>query len=265
MNNFFNLFHYQFMQHALIAGVIIALLSGIVGYFIMVRQMGFAAHALGHISFTGACAAVLVGVSPLIGQFIMTLIAGLFMGRLANRLVKNDIVISLILGLSLGCGALCLHLYHSYAGEANVILFGNLLGVSVTDLKIIAMMAVLTLVALGVIARPLWCMTINPSLAEAKGISVANNNIIFFAITASVIALASQIAGVLLVFILVMGPPAIALQWTKSLWQGILFSSLISVALIMLGLSLSYWNDWPVSFWISVLIFLAYIIGFIKN
>lgn len=260
-----NLFEYEFMWHALVAGSLTALLSGLIGYFIVARQVAFASHALGHIGFTGACAAVLLGFSPLIGQLCVTWVAALCMAALGTRIAKNDMVISLTLGLALGFGVLLLYFYRSSASAANSILWGNLLAISNGDLVTIAAMTFVTLVIFAFIARPLWFMTVDPDLAEAKGISLLYYNLLFFSVIAIVISLTSQIAGVLLVFVLVIGPAAIALEWSQGFWKGLVFSLFFSEMVVTISLLLSYYTDWPLNFWLSALIFVGYLFSRLKN
>ena len=130
INIFTDMFVYEFMRHAFIGGTVAAVLSGVVGYFVIIRNLSFAAHALGHIGFAGASGALLVSLSPITGQFILTLIAAIGIGALGERISKNDMVIGIILSFCLGLGTLFLHFYGGYAGQAMIILFGNLLGVS---------------------------------------------------------------------------------------------------------------------------------------
>src|SRR5947209_16042746 len=135
------LLEYEFMQNAFAAATIVAIVSGLVGYFLVLRGQAFAGHALSHVGFTGATGAVLVGVAPLWGLVLMTLAAGIGMGSLGERLAQRDVAIGLVLALSLGLGLLFLHFYTAFATQATALLFGNVLAV---DLR-----TVWTLLALG--------------------------------------------------------------------------------------------------------------------
>src|SRR5579862_2156159 len=169
---FIQLFNYEFMQHALIAGTLAAIIAGMVGYFAIIRHLAFAAHALGHIGFAGASGALLIGVTPLTGQFVLTLVAALGMGALGEKISKSDMAIGIVLSFCLGLGTLFLYLYHGFAGQASIILFGNLLGVSFQDLKIMFWLMMVSLIAIGCITRPLLFASLEPELAEAKGLSL---------------------------------------------------------------------------------------------
>src|SRR5690348_629540 len=114
-NALLTMFQYDFMQHAFLAGTLAAILAGVVGYFIIIRNLAFAAHALGHIGFAGASGALLLGVTPITGQLFLTILAALGIGALGDRIHKSDMVIGIILSFCLGLGSLFLHFYGGYA------------------------------------------------------------------------------------------------------------------------------------------------------
>lgn len=250
---------YAFMQHAFISGTLIAVLAGIVGYFVVLRHLTFASHALAHIGFAGATGAVLIGYTPIIGQLAITILAALSMGIAGDRLSRSDVAVGVILAFSLGLGALFLHLHNGYAGQANIILFGNLLGVSEQAIKLMAVLVVICLIVLAIVSRPLLFTSLEPELAEAKGVPLTKLSIAIFIIMAIAVSLASQVVGIMLVFTLLIGPAAIAMQWTKSFWRGLLVSLLISLTVVWLSLVLAYMTDWPVSFWVSLLVLVGYL------
>lgn len=259
------LFEYEFMRHAFMAGTVAAILAGAVGYFVIIRNLSFAAHALGHIGFAGASGALLFGLSPITGQLILTLIAALGIGTLGDRISKNDMVIGIILSFCLGLGTLFLHFYGGYAGQAMIILFGNLLGVSNHDLHLMTWLTILSLLAMSIIAKRLLFASFEPELAEARGMSLFWISIMFVIIMAIAVTLASQVVGVILVFTLVIGPAAISVQWTRHFWTGMILSILLSIAIVWIGIILSYVTDWPISFWISALVFVMYLLSSLKN
>jgi len=253
------------MQNALLAGSLAAILSSLVGFFVVLRQVGFAAHALGHIAFAGAAGAVLLGWIPIVGQLMMTLAAGITMGSLGRRLEEKETIIGVTLAFALGVGLLFLHFYKMYSGQANSILWGDLLGVSSDALQWMSALTLLGIVCLGVLARPLWFASLAPGLAEAKGISLRVISILFFCMMALAITLASQVVGILLVFTLVIGPPAIALQWTRHFWTGMMASCVIGLLIVWVSILLSYYTDWPIAFWISALVFCLYMGNFLTQ
>lgn len=254
-----SMFEYEFMRHALIAGTFAAIISGIVGYFVIMRNLSFASHALGHIGFAGASGALLVSLPPIVGQLILTIIAAIGIGALGSRISKNDMVIGIILSFCLGLGTLFLHFYGGYAGQAMIILFGNLLGVSNQDLTLMMWSTLLSLLAMGIISKKLLFASLEPELAEAKGMSLFWISIFFVVVMAIAVTIASQVVGVILVFTLVIGPAAVAMQWTEHFWMGISLSTILSISIVWIGLFLSYITDWPISFWISTIVFVMYL------
>lgn len=258
-------FQYDFMRNAFWAGSLAAILASLVGFFVVVRQVAFAAHALGHISFAGACGAILLGWLPIIGQLIITLSAGVIMGSMSRRLNEKDTIIGVTLAFALGVGVLLLHFFRSYSGQANSILFGDLLGVSTSALQWMAWLMLFGIIALALLSRQLWFASLTPILAEAKSVSLTRISILFFCIMALAITLASQVVGVLLVFTLIVGPPAIALQWTKNFWTGMGLCCITGVLVVWVAIYCAYYTDWPVSFWISALVFVVYVLGALQG
>ncbi|SAL20525.1 ABC transporter permease [Caballeronia choica] len=252
------MFEYDFMVNAFAASGIVAVLAGIVGYFLVLRGQTFAGHALSHVGFTGATGAVLVGVSPLWGMVGFTLAAGIGMGALGERLSGRDVAIGVILSLSLGLGLLFLHFFTAYATQATALLFGNVLGVSHETLVVLAGLAAVSLLALAAIMRPLLFASLQPELAEAKGVSLRFVSVLFLAITALAVAACTQIVGVLLVFALMVGPAAAAQNVTTRLWTGLVLAAVFALGQAWAGLVLAYYTDWPTSFWITMLAALVY-------
>jgi zinc/manganese transport system permease protein len=247
------MFEYEFMRNAFAASGIVAVLAGIVGYFLVLRGQTFAGHALSHVGFTGATGAVLVGVSPLWGMIGFTLVAGVGMGALGEKLTGRDVAIGVILSLSLGFGLLFLHFFTAYASQATALLFGNVLGVSHETLVVLVGLAVVSLGALAVIMRPLLFASLQPELAEAKGVSLRLVSVLFLAITALAVAASTQIVGVLLVFALMVGPAAAAQNVATRLSTGVLLAAVFALGQAWVGLTLAYYTDWPTSFWITML------------
>jgi zinc/manganese transport system permease protein len=252
------MFEYDFMVNAFAASGIVAVLSGIVGYFLVMRGQTFAGHALSHVGFTGATGAVLLGLPPIWGMVGFTLAAGVGMGALGEKLSGRDVAIGVILSLSLGFGLLFLHFFTAYATQATALLFGNVLGVSHETLAVLAGLAAVSLVALAFIMRPLMFASLQPELAEAKGVSLRLVSVLFLAITALAVAACTQIVGVLLVFALMVGPAAAAQNVTTRLSSGLVLAALFALGQAWLGLVLAYYTDWPTSFWITMLAAVVY-------
>ena len=247
------MFEYDFMRTAFAASGIVAVLAGITGFFLVLRGQTFAGHALSHVGFTGATGAVLLGLPPLAGLVGFTVLAGFGMGMLGEKLSERDVAIGMMLSLALGLGLLFLHFFTSYASQATALLFGNVLGVDSNALTWLAILAALSLAALAFISRPLIFASLQSELAEARGAPIQLISTAFLMIVAVAVAESAQIVGVLLVFTLMVGPAASALAFTRRLWG----AAALAVALALFeawgGLTLAFYSDWPVSFWITAL------------
>jgi zinc/manganese transport system permease protein len=250
---------YGFVQQALLAGTLAAVLGAVVGYFVIVRNVGFAAHALSHIGFTGAAAAGVFGFSPLAGMLLFTTGAGVAMGVSGDRLQRSDMAIGMVLSGSLGLGTLFLYFQQGFATQGRSILFGNILGVAPGQVVIMAILALITLGALSLFARRLLFASVQPRLAEARGLSLTALSVAFMIVLAVSVTLASQIVGILLVFTLVIAPAGIALRLSHTFWRGLLTSILIGVVAVWSGILLACVTDWPVTFWITTLLFVFYL------
>ena len=244
---------YDFMRNAFVAGAIVAVLAGAVGYVLVLRGQTFAGHALSHVGFTGATGAVLLGVSPFAGLVGFTVAAGIGMGFLGERLAARDVAIGMILSMALGLGLLFLHFYTSYATQATALLFGNVLAVGPGALWSLAVLALLGLAALASIARPLLFATLQPELAEARGVPMRFVAVVFLAIVGLAVAECVEIVGVLLVFTLMVGPAASAQALSSRVLSGVALAVGLALAEAWGGIALAWFSDWPVSFWITAL------------
>src|ERR1700736_1853054 len=150
-----DLFRYEFMVPAFEAGTIVAIVPGTIGYFVVLRGSSFAAHALSHIGFAGATGAVVLAVNPIFGLLAFTMGSGIAIGALGNRLRGRDVTIGIVLAWTLGLGVLFISLYRGYATEAYALLFGEILGISSTDVVVTLIAGVITVVAIIAVYRPL--------------------------------------------------------------------------------------------------------------
>jgi zinc/manganese transport system permease protein len=255
------MFEYDFMINAFSASGIVAVVSGIVGYFLVMRGQTFAGHALSHIGFAGATGAGLIGLSPLWGLVGFTLLAGLGMGLLGERLSGRDVAIGVVLSLALGFGLLFLHYYTSFATQATAVLFGNVLAVDQPTIVILACLSAIILVALSVLMRPLVFASLQPELAEAKGVLLQRISMAFLAVVGLTVAACAQIVGVLMVFTLMVGPPAAAQRVVTGLWNGLALAAILALAYVWLGLTVAFYTDWPVSFCIALLSGCGYLLS----
>ena len=249
---------YDFMRNAFAAAGVAAVVSGLVGYFLVLRGQTFAGHALSHIGFAGATGAVLIGLAPVWGLVGFTVAAGIGMGMLGERISGRDVAIGVVLALALGFGLLFLHYYTAFATQATALLFGNVLAVDRSMIVTLAGLGMVTFGGLAAIMRPLIFASLQPELAEAKGVPLRFVATAFLTIVALAVAESAQIVGILLVFALMVGPPATAQALATGLWSGILLSAVIALAEAWAGIAVAYYTDWPVSFCIAILSALGY-------
>lgn len=255
------MFAYGFMVNAFAAAGIVAVVAGAVGYFLVLRAQTFAGHALGHIGFTGATGAILLGLPPLWGLLAVTIAAGIGMGFMGERLAGRDVAIGVVLAFALGCGLLFLHFFTSGAAQATALLFGNVLGVDRATVWALLGLAVVCLAGLALIARPLLFASLQPELAEARGVRLRLISVLFMALVALATAESVQIVGILLVFALMVGPGATAQRLTTRLGRGIALAVVLAVAEAWLGLVAAFYTDWPSSFWITALSAAVYMLA----
>jgi len=250
---------YQFMQHAFEAGTLVATVAGIVGYFVVLRRSAFAAHALSHIGFAGAAGAVLFGLSPVLGLLLFTSVGGIGMTVLGPRASHRDVQIGTVLAFMLGLGVLFISLYSGYATEAYSILFGEILGISEMDVLVTAIASIVILCAVAVVFRPLLFASLDEDVAEAKGLPMHMLGIVFMLLVALATSIAVQVVGVLLIFSLMVTPAAIAQRLAKRPWRGVLMSVIVSLAATWLGLFVAFYEPYPVSFFITSIVFAFYL------
>jgi zinc/manganese transport system permease protein len=251
--------HYEFVRHALLAGSLAAVLGAVVGYFVILRRIGFAVHALAHIGFTGATGAAILGLSSLEGMLAVAMIAGITIGVIGERLQRSDVAIGMVLSFALGIGMLFLSLYQGPSQQATAILFGNIFGTTGAQIVQMLLLFVVTVTLLLIGSRRLLFASIHPDLAEARGISLRYLSMGLMLLIAVAVTLASQVVGILLVFALVIGPASIATRWTRSFWSGFFGSIAIALVTLWSGIFLACFTNWPPSFWITAILFLGYI------
>jgi zinc/manganese transport system permease protein len=199
-----------FAQHALLAGTLVAVISGLIGPFIVSRRMAFAVHGTAELSFTGAAAGLVVAANPVAGALLGSLVVATMIGALGVRDRERDSAIGVILAFGLGVGIYLLSLYHGFATEATNILFGQIFGVSTGQLILLLVVAAGLLLAMAVLYRPLLFASVDPEVAEARGVRPRLVGLLFLYVLALTVTEAAQIVGTLLVLSLAITPAAAA-------------------------------------------------------
>jgi zinc/manganese transport system permease protein len=216
-------------------------------------------HAISELGFTGAAGALVIGLDPVIGMVSGSLLVGAVLGVLSLRGSERDSAIGAVLAFGLGLGVLFLSLYQGYATEATNLLFGSIVGVSDNQLRSLVAVAAIVAVALAAIYRPLLFSSVDPEVAEARGVPVRALSVAMFLLLALATAAAIQVVGVLLVLTLVITPAAAAQRLTARPGAAILLSIAIALVSTEGGILLSLEKDWPTSFFITTISFTIYV------
>lgn len=251
----------SFVQHAFYAVTAVALAAGAVGYFVVLRRQAFAAHAIGHVGFAGAAGAVWLGLSPIIGLLVFCLSAGLLIGVGGATLDESDAVVGVTLTAALGLGVLFISLYSGYANATYSILFGQILGVTWGDVGLVTLLSIAVLVVLSFVYRPLLFVSVDAQSAQARGLSPRAMSMLFMTLLAVTTVVAIQIVGVLLVFSLLVAPAAAAEASTSRPLAALGLSMGLALFSAWVGLLLGVWVGGPVSFWITALAALSYLMA----
>jgi zinc/manganese transport system permease protein len=256
---------HPFMRNAFLAGTAIAIASGLVGYFVVLRSQVFGADALSHVAFTGALAALAIGADVRVGLFGATVIVAIAIGLLGNRGRANDVVIGTVFTGILGFGVLFLSIYARSGsagnGAANVnVLFGSIFGLGTAQAVAAALVGAGICIAVACIARPLLFASIDEAVAAARGLPVRALGVVFLVLVGVCAAEATQAVGALLLVGLIAGPAGAARRLTTRPWVGLGAAAAIALAAMWLGLTASYlWGSLPPSFSIMAVVVVAYL------
>jgi zinc/manganese transport system permease protein len=236
------------MRDALLGGTIVALAAGLLGFFIVVRNTAFAAHAVAHIGLPGATGAVLVGLPIGLGLGAFCVGGALVIGTLGKRVDDREVATGTVLAMAIGLGLLFSSLATKNASTMTNVLFGNLLAISHGQLITFAGLLIFLGLSVGFICRPLLFASVNPLVAQAKGVPVQALSIIFMALLGLSVTMAVQVVGTLLLFALLVTPAATAIRLTARPSIAMFISTAISVVSVWVGLGLSAMFNMPPSF-----------------
>jgi zinc/manganese transport system permease protein len=259
---------HAFMQYAFLAGSAVGLVAGLVGYFLVQRAQVFTADALSHVAFTGALAALALGLDARVGLFAVTIMVALGMGTFGRRARPDDVVIGGVFAWILGLGVFFLTVYTTTRsgtgnGAASVtVLFGSIFGLSANRAVVTAVIAVAICAALLAIARPLLFASVDENVAAARGVPVRLLGYAFLVLVAATTAEATQVVGALLILGLLAAPAGAAARLTARPWRALWLSAGIAVGSVWLGLAVSYLVRVPPSFAILAVATLTYLATF---
>jgi zinc/manganese transport system permease protein len=249
-----------FMVDTWVAGVLVALLAGAVGFFVVLRGSTFVAHALPNGSFAGAAGAALVGVSTFLGLATFAVLGALSIAGLGRR-GRHDAVTALVLVLMLALGALFIDLGDQYAPAVEALLFGEVLGISAAQLVPTAVITGVCLLALALLHRPLLLSTVLPDSAQARGVGPGVVELCFLLVVALATTLTVPVVGTLLVFSLMVGAPAAARAVCDRPGRAIGLSMAIALLAVSAAIAGSYETDYPVGFFVGTVSAGCYVLG----
>lgn len=257
---------YPFMVNAFRAGTIVAVVAGALGWFMVLRRQSFAGHTLAIVSFPGAAAAILIGVSATAGYFVAAIVAAIVIAAVPRSLggrarSSESAVIGTVQAFALACGALFVSLYGGFLNGLTDLLFGSFLGVTSNQVLTLLAVAALALAALAVIGRPLFFATVDPDVAAARGVPVRLLGTIFLILLGCAAAEVSQITGALLVFALLVMPAATAQQVTTRPLASFALTIALGLVVVWLGLAVAYFSVYPVGFYITTFGFGGYVLA----
>jgi len=247
-DNWWEILTSDFMRNALLGGTIVALAAGLIGYFVIVRNTAFAAHALAHIGLPGATGAVLVGIPVSLGLGIFAVGGALVIGALGKKAADREVATGTVLALATGLGLYFNSLATKSSSTMTNVLFGNLLAITNEQLVVFAVMLVALAAAVGLIYRPLLFASVDSEVAEARGVPVRTLSVVFMALLGLVITMAVQVVGTLLLFALVVTPAATGIQLTPRPKRAMAVSAAISLVSVWAGLAFSAMLNLPPSF-----------------
>jgi zinc/manganese transport system permease protein len=256
---------YRFMLNALLGGGIVAVMAGTVGWMMVLRRETFAGHTLSMMAFPGASLAALIGVPAAWGYFAFCGAGALAIGgasRGERRTWGEEAAgIGVFQAAALAAGFLFVSLYGGVLGDLESLLFGDLLGITDGQVLTLALVALATLVALGALARPLLFASVDPDVADARGVPVRRLTILFLAMLGLAVAATSQITGPLLVFALLVMPAASAQVITARPILSLLVTIALGLLVTWLGLAVSYFSVYPAGFFIATISFVVYLLA----
>jgi zinc/manganese transport system permease protein len=255
---------FPFMVHALQAGAIVAVLASVIGWYMVLRGQSFVGHTLSVMAFPGATGAALAGFPGALGYYLACVGAALAIGgsgrAAGERYTTETAAIGTVQAVGLAAGFLFLSLNGAVLGGPETLLFGTFLGVSQGQVLALLGIAIAALAALAVIGRPLLFATVDADVARARGVPVRRLDTAFLLILAVAVAATSQITGALLVFALLVAPPAAAQLITVRPVVSVLLSAALALLVVWLALGAAYFSPFPVGFFITTFALALYIL-----
>jgi zinc/manganese transport system permease protein len=249
-----------FMVNAWEVATIVAVVAGIVGFFVVLRGSAFVAHAIPNGSFAGAAGASLIGVSTLVGLGVFSFLGALGIGVLGRR-GRHDVVTALALVMMLGLGSLFVSLNVEYAPEIESLLFGEVLGISSNAVVPTAALALVCVAAIAALYRPLMLSSVLVEVGEARGVRAFRMELCFLVVVALATTMTVPVVGTLLIFSLMIGPPAAARSFVDRPLAAIALSVAIALVTVWGAIAASYTTNYPIGFYVGTISAGAYAVA----
>lgn len=248
------------VQNSIIAAAILGILGGLIGVFVMQRDMAFAVHGISELSFAGAAGALLLGANVVAGSIVGALLASAIIGLLGVRARDRNSIIGVLMPFGLGLGILFLALYPGRSGNRFGLLTGQIIAVDFEQLGLLIGISVLVLASLLVIWRPLAFDSVDPEVALARGVPTRTLSLVFMLLLGLTVAVSVQIIGALLVLALLVTPAAAALRVSSSPLVVPLLSMAFGLVSAVGGILLALGGSLPISPYITTISFLIYLV-----
>jgi zinc/manganese transport system permease protein len=248
------------VKNSIIAGALLGVVGGLIGPFVMTRDLAFAVHGISELSFAGASAALLFGVNVVAGSIGGSLLAALLIGVLGTKARERNSIIAVLMPFGLGLGILFLALYKGRSANKFGLLTGQIVSVDNPQLLMLVIISAVVIAALFVIWRPLSFASVDADVARAKGLPVTGISIAFMILLGLATAVSIQIVGALLVLSLLVTPAASAMRVTASPLLTPLLSVAFAVTSVVGGILLALGGGLPISPYVTTISFLIYII-----
>ena len=249
------------VQNSLIAGLLLGIMGGLIGVFVMTRDMSFAVHGISELSFAGAAIALLIGLNVALGATFGSIVAAIIIAIMGTRAKDRNSIIAVLMPFGLGIGILALALYEGRAANKFGLLTGQIIAVDDPQVFWLIATSLVVVIALLVIWRPLSFASLDPEVAEARGIPTKALGIIFMLLLALAVAASVQIVGALLVMTLLVTPAAAALRLTSSPLLVPLLSMVFAVVAVVGGILLALGGGLPISPYVTTLSFAIYLVA----
>jgi zinc/manganese transport system permease protein len=248
------------VQNSIIAAAILGIVGGLIGVFVMQRDMAFAVHGISELSFAGAAGALLIGANVVAGSLVGSLIAAALIGLLGARARDRNSIIGVLMPFGLGLGILFLALYPGRSGNKFGLLTGQIIAVDFDQLGLLIGIAVFVLAVLLVIWRPLAFDSVDHEVARARGVPTRTLSLLFMLLLGLTVAVSVQIIGALLVLALLVTPAAAALRVSSSPLVVPLLSMTFGLVSAVGGILLALGGSLPISPYITTISFAIYLV-----